>query len=141
MSSKDLQRVTECVSYIGQTFVRRSLPVRRHHITQKVKIAGQRTLYLSVHDDKQQVEVFLRVKGPDCSDELIGLYDVEARVMSLTLQYDAPLEKGDDLFARAKRVPSGPVVGHDRLKHSPRDVLSRHQPNQSPQERTSPWDF
>ena len=63
------------------------LPSRRNHITQKVKIAGQRTLYLSVHDDDQPAEIFLRVKGPDCSSELIGLYDVIARLMSLALQY------------------------------------------------------
>lgn len=61
---------------------RLSLPNRRNHITQKVKIASQRTLYLSVHDDAQPAEIFLRVKGPDCSSELIGLYDVIARLMS-----------------------------------------------------------
>jgi hypothetical protein len=62
---------------------RRVLPNRRRHITQKVKIAGSRTLYLSVHDDAQPAEVFLRLKGPDGSSELIGLYDVVARLMSL----------------------------------------------------------
>ncbi len=65
---------------------RLALPNRRHHITQKVRVAGQRTLYLSVHDDKQPAEVFLRVKGPDCSSELIGLYDVIAR-LSIALLY------------------------------------------------------
>ena len=55
-----------------------------------MKIAGQRTLYLSVHDDTRPAEIFLRVKGPDCSSELIGLYDVIARLMSLVLQYGAP---------------------------------------------------
>ena len=80
MSDKDLQRVTECVSDIGHgPSPRRVLPPRRNHITQKVKVAGQRTLYLSVHDDDQPVEIFLRVKGSDCSSELIGLYDVIAQ--------------------------------------------------------------
>ena len=51
------------------------LPARRNHINQKVRIAGQRTLYLSVHDDAQPAEVFLRRKGTDCSSELIGLYE------------------------------------------------------------------
>ena len=87
MSDKDLQRVTECVSDIGQASARRSLPPRRTHITQKVKIAGQRTLYISVHDDEQPAEIFLRVKGSDCSSELIDLYDVIARLMSVALQY------------------------------------------------------
>jgi hypothetical protein len=58
-------------------------PNRRNHITQKVRIAGQRTDYISVHDDEQPVEIFLRMKGSDCSSELIGLYDVIARLMSL----------------------------------------------------------
>lgn len=69
---------------------RLSLPNRRNHITQKVRIVGQRTLYLSVHDHGQPAEVFLRVKGPDCSSELIGIYDVIARLMSIALQYRAP---------------------------------------------------
>ena len=63
---------------------------RRGHITQKVRIDGQRTLYISVHDDKHPAEIFLRLKGPDCSSELIGLYDVVARLMSIALQYGAP---------------------------------------------------
>jgi hypothetical protein len=65
------------------------LPNRRNHITQKVRIAGQRTLYLSVHDAAEPAEIFLRVKSPDCCSELIGLYDVIARLMSLALQYGA----------------------------------------------------
>ena len=68
---------------------RLSLPNRRNYITQKVRIVGQRTLYLSVHDHGQVADVFLRVKGPDCSSELIGIYDVIARLMSLALQYGA----------------------------------------------------
>ena len=107
---------------------RLALPARRHHITQKVKIAGQRTLYLSVHDDERPAEIFLRVKGPDCSSELIGLYDVIARLMSLALQYGAPLEKVGDLLAGAKFEPCGAVSGHDRLKHcsSLPDLIGRH---------------
>jgi len=108
--------------------LRRSLPNRRNHITQKVKIAGRRTLYLSVHDDAQPAEIFLRLKGSDCSSELIGLYDVIARLMSLALQYGAPLETVGDLLAGAKFAPCGPVSGHDRLKHcsSLPDLIGRH---------------
>ena len=128
MSNKDLQRVTKCVSDIGQAAVRRSLPARRLHITQKVKIAGQRTRYLSGHDDAQPAEIFLRLKGSDCSSELIGLYDVIARLMSLALQYGAPLEKVGDLLAGAKFAPCGPVSGHDHIKHctSLPDLIGRH---------------
>jgi len=35
---------------------RLALPHRRIHITQRTKIAGQRTLYLSVHDDEQPAD-------------------------------------------------------------------------------------
>lgn len=107
---------------------RLALPTRRPHTTQKVKIAGQRTLYISVHDDARPAEIFLRVKGADCSSELVGLYDVMARLMSLALQYGAPLEKLGDLLAGAKFEPCGPVSGHDRLKHcsSLPDLIGRH---------------
>ncbi len=129
MTERDLQRLTSSVDYIdhGQSS-RRLLPTRRNHITQKVKIAGQRTLYLSVHDDAQPAEIFLRLKGSDCSSELIGLYDIIARLMSLALQYGAPLETVGDLLAGAKFEPCGPVSGPDRLKHcsSLPDLIGRH---------------
>ena len=81
-----------------------------------------------MHDDPKLAEVFLRVKGPGCSSELIGLYDVVARLMSLALQYGAPLEKVGDLLAGAKFAPCGPVVGHDRIKYctSLPDLIGRH---------------
>jgi hypothetical protein len=49
---------------------RLALPNRRNHITQKVRIAGQRTLYIIVHDDEHPAEIFLRVKGPN-SDTIV----------------------------------------------------------------------
>jgi hypothetical protein len=88
---------------------RLALPNRRNHTTQKVKIAGRRTLYISVHGDEHPAEIFLRVKGPDCSSELIGLYDVIARLMSIALQYGAPLEKIGDLVSGAQFASCGPV--------------------------------
>ena len=107
---------------------RLALPNRRNHTTQKVRIAGQRTLYISVHADKLPAEIFLRVKGSDCSSELIGLYDVIARLMSLAQQYGAPLEKVGDLLAGTKFAPCGPVSGHDHLKScaSLPDLIGRH---------------
>ena len=89
MSERDFQRLTNTVDDIdhGPPPRRVVLPARRHHVTQKVKIAGQRTLYISVHDHEQSAEIFLRLKGSDCSSELIGLYDVMARLVSLALQY------------------------------------------------------
>jgi hypothetical protein len=40
---------------------RRTLPARRPVITQKLKIAGHRTLYIAVHDDDQPQRDFLKV--------------------------------------------------------------------------------
>ncbi len=107
---------------------RLALPTRRNHITQKVRIAGPRRLYLSVDDDQHPAEIFLRVKGPDCSSELIGLYDILDRLMSLALQYGASLEKVGDLLAGAKFAPCGPISGHDRIKSctSLPDLIGRH---------------
>lgn len=106
---------------------RLALPSRRNHITQKVRITG-RTLYISVHDDPSPSEIFLRVKGADCTPETIALYDVIARLMSVALQYGASLEKLGDLLTGAKFTPCGPLSGHDRLKHcsSLPDLIGRH---------------
>ena len=72
---------------------RRPLPTRRHHITHKVRIAGERTLYLSLHDDEHPAEIFPRLKGPDCSSELIVLYDIIARLISSAPQYGLRLRR------------------------------------------------
>lgn len=117
MSSKDLQQVTASVSDIGQPSPRRSLPSRRNHITQQVWITDQRTLYVSVHDDPSPAEIFLRVKGPDCTPETIALYDVIARLTSIALQYDASLERVGDLLTGAEFTSCRPGTGYDRLKH------------------------
>lgn len=107
---------------------RRTLPTRRRHVTQKLRIAGRRVLYVSVHDDTQPAEIFLRLKGPDCSSELIGLYDVIARVVSIALQHGAPLEKLGDLLAGVTFAPGGPVSGHERIKacSSLPDLIGRY---------------
>jgi hypothetical protein len=42
------------------------------------------------HQVGTTVEIFLRLKGSACSSELMGLYDVIARLMSVALQYGAP---------------------------------------------------
>ena len=116
MNERDLQRLTTTVDYIGHGAAPRRvvLPARRNNITQKIKIAGHRALYLSVHDDQQPAEIFLRLKCPDCYSELIGLYDVTARLMSLTLQYGARLEKVSDLLTGLKSEPCG---GHLETEH------------------------
>ena len=107
---------------------RLALPPRRNHIIQEVKIAGLNRLYLSVHNDKHPAGIFLRVKGLDCSSELIGLYDGIARLMSLALQYDATLEKGSDPLTGVEFESYGPIGGHDCLMRgaSRPDLAGRH---------------
>ena len=73
-----------------------------------------------MHDDAQPAEVFLRVKGLDCTSELVNLYDVVARLMSLALQQGASIETVGNLLAGVKFVLCGPVSGHDCLKHCTR---------------------
>ena len=101
---------------------------RCKHITQKFRIAGQRAFYLSVHDDTHPAEILLRVYGQDYTAELVGLYDVIARLMSLSLQYGAPLEKVGDRLAETRFAPCSPVSGHHHLKSctSLPDLIGRH---------------
>ncbi|MDI3467932.1 MAG: Ribonucleotide reductase of class II (coenzyme B12-dependent) [Nitrospira sp.] len=107
---------------------RRELLSRRNHVTQKARVAGRRTIYVSVHDDASPGEIFLRVKGTDCSAETVGLYDVLARVASLALQYGAPLEKVGAMLLGSKFEPAGPVTLHPRIKNctSLPDLIGRH---------------
>ncbi len=107
---------------------RRELSSRREQVTQKVRIGGKRTLYVSVHADEHPGELFLRVKGRDCTSETIALYDILARLASLALQYGTPLEKLADMLAHTKFEPCGPVEGHSRIKFcsSVPDVIGRH---------------
>lgn len=50
----------------------RDLSSRREQVTQKVHVASSRTVYLSTHEDAAPGELFVRVKGRDCTSELIG---------------------------------------------------------------------
>lgn len=58
---------------------------RCNRTAQTVKIVGLRTLYIDVYH-AGPAEVFLFVKGPDCSSELIGLSNVIAPLMCIALQ-------------------------------------------------------
>jgi hypothetical protein len=58
------------------------LPARRESVTQKVKIGNCRTLYLSTHAATSPLELFVRVRGQDCTAETVALYDCLARLAS-----------------------------------------------------------
>lgn len=97
---------------------RRILPSRRSHVTAKLRVLGPnpRTVYLTLHDDLEPGEVFIRVRGANVSDEVIALYDVLARMMSLALQHGAPLAKIGAMLEGVHCPPGGPVQGDARLK-------------------------
>jgi len=74
-----------------------SLPAHRHHITQIVCVSGQRTLHLALHKNPSPAEIVLQVRGTDCTQETLALYDAAApRVnsqASMVISYRTP-EKG-----------------------------------------------
>lgn len=90
---------------------RLALPNRREHTTQKVRIGNQRMLYISVHDDAHPAEMFLRLKGADCSSELIGLYDVIASFEEGRNQPGAALQMITWALAHLR---VDPILDHDR---------------------------
>ena len=94
---------------------RKKLPARRNHITQRVKIGGKRTLYLSVDHDTMPNEIFIRVRG-ETGDEKTACYDVIARLISLALQEGVALEDIAERLYGTKMEPSGPVTGDEQIK-------------------------
>jgi hypothetical protein len=99
-----------------------------------------------VHDDAHPAEIFLRVKGPDCSSELIGLYDVVARLTSLALQYGCPVQTVGAMLQGVKVEPAGLVTGHPTMHFcsSLPDAIGQHllslcpdAPHRSPEGRGS----
>ena len=119
---------TGAITPLREGTQRRILPNRREAVTQKVRISMQRTLYVSVHQDPEPAEIFCRVKGVGCTTEVIGLYDILARLASLALQYGAPLEKVAEMLHQTKFEPCGPVSGHHKIKFcsSLPDLMGRH---------------
>jgi ribonucleoside-diphosphate reductase alpha chain len=118
---------------------RKPLPNRRNHITQKVKI-GRRTLYLSTNAWIPPLELFLRVRGTDVSAETTALYDVVARLISIALQYGAPVETIGKLLQGVKVEPAGIVTGHDRIHFcsSLPDAIGQHLLSLLPDPSTTP---
>ncbi|MBI5315853.1 MAG: hypothetical protein HZB34_07770 [Nitrospirae bacterium] len=106
---------------------RQRLPARRKSSTQKIKVGNRRTLYLST-DGTPPSELFLRVRGTDTSAEVTALYDCLARLVSIALQYGAPLEMVGRLLQGVKVEPAGIVVGHPSIHFcsSLPDAIGQH---------------
>ncbi len=107
---------------------RRILPARRNTITQKLTIGDSRTMYLSTHGANPPLELFVRVKGADCTSETVALYDILARLTSLALQYGVPVEAIGSLLRGVKVEPAGIVTGHPAIHFcsSLPDAIGQH---------------
>jgi hypothetical protein len=79
------------------------LPARRESVTQKIRVSNRRTLYLSTHAASPPLEIFIRIRGQDCTAEVVSLYDILARLTSLALQYGCPRAVGRN---SAEETPS-----------------------------------
>ena len=113
---------------------RQILPARRASVTHKVKVGNRRTLYLSTHDATPPLELFLRVRGTDCTAELVALYDCLARLASLALQYGCPVETVGAMLQGVKVEPAGLVTGHPTIHFcsSLPDAIGQHLLSLSP---------
>lgn len=106
---------------------RKQLPARRNHITQRVKIGGKRTLYLSVDNEETPSEIFIRIRG-ETGVEKVTCYDVIARLISLAMQEGVALEAIAERLLATRMEPAGPVEGDERIKmcDGTLDYIGRH---------------
>jgi ribonucleoside-diphosphate reductase alpha chain len=84
-------------------------------------------LYLSVDDEQQPSEIFLRIRGETGSEKTCA-YDVIARLISLAIQEGVPIA---DIAARlqgTRTEPAGAVEGDDQIKFCDGtiDYIGRH---------------
>lgn len=108
--------------------IRKTLPNRRESITTKLRVGGRRTIYLSTNATRPTLELFVRVRGDDCSAEIVALYDIVARLTSVALQYGCPVQTVGKLLLGVQFQPAGIVTGHDRIHFcsSLPDAIGQH---------------
>lgn len=106
---------------------RKTLPSRRNHITQRVKIGGKRTLYLSVDSETEPSEIFIRIRG-ETGVEKVTCYDVIARLISLALQEGVALEVIAERLHGTRMEPYGSVEGdaHIKFASGSLDYIGKH---------------
>lgn len=106
---------------------RKTLPSRRNHITQRVKIGGKRTLYLSVDNETEPSEIFIRIRG-ETGVEKVTCYDVIARLISLALQEGVALEAIAERLHGTRMEPYGAVEGdvHIKFASGSLDYIGKH---------------
>lgn len=94
---------------------REQLPSRRAHITKKVKIGANRTLYISFDSETDPKEIFLRIKG-DTDAEKVVAYDSIARLISVARQYGVPIDALGNALHGTRDDTAGAVRHDPRIR-------------------------
>ena len=103
------------------------MPDRYETTRQGVKVGG-RTVYVDIGRDSDGVIRSLFIDTYKTGTEQRALMEVVARLISLGLQYDVPLDKVTKLIRGTKFKPSGIVVGDNKVRFatSPLDYVAKH---------------
>ena len=106
---------------------RKLMPARYETVRQGVKVGG-RTLYIDIGRDSEGVVRTLFIDTYKTGTEQRALMEVIARLISLGLQYDVPLDKVTKLIRGTKFKPAGVVVGDSKVRFasSPLDYVAKH---------------
>src|SRR3990167_8385888 len=118
---------------------RHRLANRYETVRQGIKVGG-RTLYVDVGRDTDNVVRSVFIDTYKTGTESRALVEVIARLISLGLQYDVPLEKIIELLRGTKFKPAGIVVGDSRVRlaSSPLDYLVKHLEDKCTPRTTAP---
>lgn len=108
------ERIVEKVYHRAE---RRRLPKRRHGFVREATVGGHKVfLRTGEYEDGTLGEIFIDMYKEGASFK--GLMNCFAVLASKALQYGMPLEKIVDTFTFTRFEPSGPVYGHEAIKHS-----------------------
>ncbi len=108
------ERIVEKVYHRAE---RRRLPKRRHGFVREATIGGHKVfLRTGEYEDGTIGEIFIDMYKEGASFK--GLMNCFAVLASKALQYGMPLEKMVDTFTFTRFEPSGPVFGHEAIKHA-----------------------
>ena len=96
---------------------RRDLPAWRNLVTQNARVGGQRTIYLTVHDDPLARRTLCSCEGRRIAQPKSWVSMTWWPPGLIALQYGAPLEKAGDMLGGTKFEPAGPVSLHPRIRN------------------------
>ena len=92
-------------------------PARRHGYIQKASVGGHKVyLHTGEYKGGKLGEIFIDMHKEGAAFR--SVMNNFAIAVSIGLQYGVPLEEFVDAFTFTRFEPSGPVVGHERLKNS-----------------------